>query len=81
MQPWVVDWPLPVEASVRWIHPWTAADLARAVYRFAASGEGDVEAVEGDPHGLWLYVPGAGAYLEVDPRTRTIVVLAAFRAP
>jgi hypothetical protein len=80
MPPWIVDCPLPVQASLRWMPPKLAADLCRGVYRFAASGEGDVEPV-GDLHGLWLYVPGAGAHLEVDPRTRTIVMLAVFRAP
>lgn len=78
MTTWTLEWHWAAMAGMLAIHWRTASRIGGALTRLAATSEGALERISGDPSRARLSVRGAVAILRLDLPTRTIHVLAIF---
>jgi hypothetical protein len=77
---WDVQWSFPAEQQLRSIVPWTTAErIAKAVHRFAATGEGTIDKVPERSGELRLRVPPFEVRFTFDPKARALFVWAVYR--
>jgi hypothetical protein len=80
MQAWRIEWTFAAKAMLRSI-PWRdAARVDEAVMRLAATGQGDIDRITGDPHGAWLRLAGYSVRMELEPREHQLTVLYVWRS-
>lgn len=77
MTPFFVRWDFPALATFYRLLPDKAAVIDRAVLRFAATGEGELE---WEPPYHWLRAGTHDAVLAIDLEAQTITVLRLYRA-